>query len=79
MWFARFGDSHASEDLLKYTSIIEVYFCISMIANFLTDFVPDGHIEPVRNLFEIAMRYLKGDFIIHFVPLIPFTYVIKID
>lgn len=79
MWFARFGDSLAKEDLFLMSSIIEVYFCLSMYVNFVTDYVPDGQIEPVRNLVQISKRYLKGDFIMQFIPLIPFTYVIELN
>ena len=42
----------------------------------MTDYLPDGQVEPVRNIVKISKKYLKGDFINHLIPLIPFTLVI---
>ena len=50
-----------------------------MYTNFVTDYLPQGQNEPVRNLFLISKKYLKGDFINHLIPLIPFTFLIYLN
>ena len=40
---------------------------------FLKSFTKDGEIIPTIDLGEIASRYLKGQFIFDFVPLIPIS------
>jgi hypothetical protein len=42
---------------------------------FFTDFTV-GESYPEASLFNIAIRYLKGDFLIDFIPLIPITLLI---
>jgi len=51
----------------------ELFFLISFIKNFLTDFTPEGEHHPVRKLSRIFKKYIKGYFFLDFIPLIPFT------
>ena len=67
------------EELWILTGIMEIFFLISMYSNFMTDYLPEGSSEPVRDLQKIAIRYLKGDFFMQFLALIPFTFFIEID
>lgn len=50
----------------------ETVFAISFVLNFFVDFTPDGSTIPTRNMKQIAIRYLKSDFLLDFIPLIPF-------
>ena len=43
----------------------------------MTDYKPDGETEHVKSLTKIASRYLHGDFLLDFIPLIPLTYIFK--
>ena len=42
-----------------------------MIKCFLTDYRVEGESFPEKNFFKIAQRYLKGEFLIDFIPLVP--------
>lgn len=55
----------------------EIIFLVSIITKFLTDYRPDGETEHVKSLTKISSRYLHGDFLSDFIPLIPFTYIFK--
>lgn len=79
MWLATFGEEINMEELWILTGIMEIFFLISMYSNFMTDYLPEGSSEPVRDLQKIAIRYLKGDFFMQFLALIPFTFFIEID
>ena len=54
MWFARFGDKIEKDQLIQIALVVESYFAFSMYANFMTEFLPEGHSHPCRNLTEIA-------------------------
>jgi hypothetical protein len=41
--------------------VLDVFYSISMIISFLTDFTPLGETMPVRNIKKIALCYLKGE------------------
>ena len=62
-----------------YTLVLafEIIFLISIITKFLTDFRPDGETEHVKSLTKISSRYLHGDFLSDFIPLIPLTFIFK--
>ena len=51
--------------------IFESVFLLSLIFNFLTPFIPEGDHCPTKDHGMIALNYIKGDFIIDFIPLIP--------
>jgi len=50
MWLARFGDKIHEEDLIVINVVLESYFLFSMYANFMTDYIPEGHNAPCRDL-----------------------------
>lgn len=51
---------------------VECSFCIQMIANFLTDFTVEGENYPTRDFNKIAKNYIKNDFLVDFIALLPF-------
>lgn len=53
----------------------EAIFFISIILNFLTDYQDESNHKEVRDLSNISMRYLRGNFAWEFLPLIPFPHV----
>ena len=59
--------------------IFESFFLISMLLKFLVEFKPDGSTIYVRDLREIAIKYLNGQFINDLIPLFPFSYIFKLD
>ena len=79
MWFARFGPEIDEELLHLTTSIIECYFAFSMYTNFVTDYLPDGSTEPIRDFKLIAKRYYNDDFKIHFIALLPITFFVHMN
>lgn len=50
---------------------MESFFLISMMLNFLTDYIPDGSNIPVRDIQSISIRYIKSGFIFDIIPLLP--------
>jgi hypothetical protein len=62
---------------LQMVLAFEIIFLISIITKFLTDYRPDGETEHVKSLTKISSRYLHGDFLSDFIPLIPLTYIFK--
>jgi len=55
-----------------YTELtFEGIFLVTLLVNFITDYMEDGNPTPVRDLNKICQRYLKGQFIFDFIPLIP--------
>ena len=52
----------------------EFIFVMDMIVQFLLEFKPEDQYNTVRDLTEIAKRYIKGRFFIDLMALIPFIY-----
>jgi hypothetical protein len=53
----------------------ESTFLVVMIVNFLTEYVPEGEIIPVRDFLKQAKRYIKNEgFMMEFIPLIPVSF-----
>lgn len=46
-------------------------FLISLCVNFLVDYKPEGEENKIKDLNKIGIRYLKGQFLYDFIPLIP--------
>lgn len=67
------------EDQNRLMLYFESFFLISMILKFLVEFKPDGSTIYVRDLREIAIRYLNGQFINDLIPLFPFAYIFDLD
>ena len=49
----------------------EFVFLVSMALKFLCEFTKDGAHLPTRDLKKIAERYIRSDFILDLIPLIP--------
>ena len=57
---------------------MELIFVISIIIRFLTDFIPQGDIRPVKELGKISDKYLKESFWREFIPTIPVTFIFEV-
>ena len=53
-------------------TVFELYFAADMVSEFITAYVDENN-NLVKDLRKIRMRYLKNDFIMDFITLIPFT------
>jgi hypothetical protein len=62
-----------SKTLMQVDNIFEAIFYISFALNFIVDFKIEGQKRPVRDLKEIGLRYLKGNFLFDLIPIIPFV------
>lgn len=51
--------------------IYEIIFVVDMGVNFITEYVEIGCHTPVRDLGKIALRYVKGYFLLDLIPLLP--------
>ena len=49
-----------------------------MTFKFLLEFTKDGQIVPIRDLKQIAERYIRRDFIFDLIPLIPFPLILSL-
>ena len=56
---------------------MEFIFFITMITKFLTDFIPDGEQEPTKDLMLISKNYLRNDFPMDLIPLLPLNFFVK--
>ena len=53
--------------------ITEIIFFIQICVNFVTEYYPSGSNVPERNIKKIARRYIEGNFVIHLIPVLPFS------
>jgi hypothetical protein len=42
-----------------------------MLIQFLVEYTPPGQLVPVKDISLISMRYLRGEFLKDFIPIIP--------
>lgn len=56
--------------------LFEGIFIFNIVINFFTDYVPDGEMQPEKDLGKIAERYWNQEFISDFIPTIPITFVL---
>ena len=75
MWFGAFNDAESHDLHVTATVCFEVTFLLLMLKKFLTSYSNQGEAKPVRNLHQIAMRYLQGEFIRDLIPLLPVTFI----
>jgi hypothetical protein len=66
-----YSDDHDSDFRFWRLFFIEIFFFISMVLKFFVDFIPDGENIPVRDIGDISMHYLKTEFLLDFIPLLP--------
>ena len=57
--------------------VFEWFFFVNLIIKFFREFTPENEVKPCRDLRKCAKNYLKTDFIIDFIALIPFPYILK--
>ena len=72
-WIALFG-IETEENHYKYIYIYESIFSIWIVINFITEYIPEGEVIPVRNLGKISHLYLNTTFWRDFIPTIPITF-----
>ena len=75
MWVIAF--SHKNDGVSYWDrNFIEIIFISDLIVNFFIEYIPDktgdGNKLPVRDLLQIATHYFKGNFLIDFIPILPF-------
>ena len=82
-YMAAFGmynsDMTENHDLRVMDIFFFVVFTISIIMNFFRDFIPEGETTSSKDLKKIAIRYLKGDFLLDFIAWIPFQFLFDFD
>ena len=45
----------------------------------MTEFLPEGQVVPCTDLLVIAKRYWDGDFLFHFITLIPIVFFVEMN
>lgn len=73
-WCALFGVEDDDHDYKVAIYIYETIFSIRIIINFLTEYIPEGDVIPVRNLTAISQLYLNTTFWRDFIPTFPITF-----
>lgn len=57
---------------MQYLNLVyETIFLASICIQFLVEFTPPGQLTPVKDISQISLRYLKGEFYKDFIPIIP--------
>ena len=57
--------------------MFEIIFITSIIVRFLSEYTPEGEVNPVRSFKKIASRYFKGRFAVDLLMVIPFYYILN--
>lgn len=70
-YMAAFKAPKPGDDLHHIMIFFECMFAVDIILKFLKSFTKDGETMPTIDLAKIAQRYLKGQFALDFIPLIP--------
>jgi hypothetical protein len=68
---ACYGNEYSREMFFYCTLIIELFFSLAMIIEFITDYTEEGDEVPTKNISKIMKRYLKNGFVMDFIPLFP--------
>lgn len=77
-YISAFGVPEVGSVLSVIVFTYEIIFFIKMMLCFITEYKPEGDLaEPVRDIQEISMIYLKGHFIYDFIPILPLGEAIK--
>lgn len=64
---AAFGYTEDYPVLNHLLNTFDVYFLMRIVKNFFTDYIPLGETIPERNLYNLAIRYLKNEFALDFI------------
>jgi hypothetical protein len=78
-YMAAFKSPTPDHHLFKVMLYFEFIFFCEIVFKFFEEFTKDGQTIPTRSLYEIGMKYLKGQFIYDFIPLIPFPYLLPLN
>ena len=54
---------------------VELIFFFDIIINFLLEYKDEIDYKPVRDIKKIALRYLKGQFIVDFLATVPLRFI----
>lgn len=82
-YMAAFGirnsDLTINSDLRVTDIFFFIVFTISIIMNFLRDFVPEGETQACKDLRKIAIRYLHGQFLLDLIAWVPFQFILDFN
>ena len=70
-FIAAFENPNVGETLFNVTIFFETVFLVSLCVQFLVSYKPEGEERKIKDLTMISLRYLKGQFLYDFIPLIP--------
>jgi hypothetical protein len=73
------GQKRINQDLRVMDIFFFAVFSISIIMNFLRDFIPEGETQACKDLKKIATRYLRRQFLLDFIAWVPFQFIIDFD
>lgn len=74
-YMAAFENPEPGTNLFKLFISYEIIFLVAFLLNFLVEYTPKGEEKPVRDIKSIAWNYLKGNFALDFIPLIPLQFI----
>ena len=78
-YLGAFHNPNPEDNLFGVMVFFETIFFISIVCKFFVEFKKDGQTIPIRNLGEIANRYLRTTFMMDFIPLIPIPIIINLN
>ena len=76
-----FNHSYPGQSEMQFFTNLEIsfetIFVLSIIKQFLTEYTPDGETQPIRDLQKIAKRYIKDDFVLDTICVLPISRMLK--
>ena len=72
-YMAAFKAPKPGDYLFHIMIVFECLFAVDIFLKFLKSFTKDGETMPTIDLAKIAQRYLKGQFLLDFIPLVPLS------
>lgn len=74
-YMAAFENPEHGTTLFDLFLFYEIIFLVAFMLNFLVEYTPKGEEKPVREYKKIAWNYLKGNFALDFIPLVPLQFI----
>ena len=74
-WYAVFGVPQQGSRQFRAMLGMEIFFLFNIIFTFFVELNVEGLTLPVRDLYTIAVTYIKGHFLFELLPLIPLQFV----
>ena len=59
--------------------VLEIFFALNIIKNFMTDFTQENSHKPNRHLTQIFNHYFLGGFMLDFIAFFPFSFILNDD